>query len=93
MGQSQELRVMLSEEELEFVRNKMRIGEYASEGDVVRDVISMLHEEQTEFEQWLRDVVVPRIDRFHADPSSLIPIDQVEANLAERRRHRAAQSS
>lgn len=78
---------------VEFVRSKVRSGEYASEADVVREVLLMFQEEQAELDRWVREVILPRIDATEADPSSLIPIEQVKANLAERRRRRTALAS
>jgi putative addiction module CopG family antidote len=88
------IHVTLSDEAaVEFVRGKVKSGEYASEADVVREGISAMQEEEAEVERWLREVAGPRYDSFHADPSSGIPIDQVEKNLEERRRRRAESGS
>jgi Arc/MetJ-type ribon-helix-helix transcriptional regulator len=88
------IHITLSDEAaIEFVRSKVSSGEYASEDEVVQDVLLTFQQEQTEFERWLKDVVLPRYDAAQADPSSLIPIEQVEAHLAERRRRRAALAS
>lgn len=88
------IHIMLEDEAIvEFVRSKVQSGEYASEADVVRDVILMFQEDQADFERWLKEEVLPRYDAAQADPGSLIPIEQVEANLAERRRRRAALAS
>jgi antitoxin ParD1/3/4 len=73
---------------VEFVRGKVRSGEYASEADVVRVSLEALRHEALELERWERDVVVPAYDRLMADPSSTIPIEQVERHLEERRRRR-----
>jgi antitoxin ParD1/3/4 len=78
---------------VEFVRGKVRSGEYASATDVVRDAILMVQEEQADFERWLKEVILPRLGAAEADPTSLIPIEQVEANLAERRLRRIARAS
>jgi Arc/MetJ-type ribon-helix-helix transcriptional regulator len=75
---------------VEFVRSKVRSGEYASEADVVREVLLMFQEEQAEVDRWVKEVILPRLDAAEADPSSLIPIEQVEANLAEGRGDGAA---
>jgi putative addiction module CopG family antidote len=84
------IHVTLSDEAaVEFVRSKVQSGEYASEADVVRECVAALQEEEAELEQWLKEVAGPRYDSFHANPSSGIPIDQVEKNLEERRRRRA----
>ena len=84
---------LTDETAIEFVRGKVSSGEFASEDEVVQEVLLMFQEEQTELERWLKDVVLPRYDAAQADPSSLIPIEQVEANLAERRRRRAMRAS
>jgi antitoxin ParD1/3/4 len=78
---------------VEFVRSKVRSGAYASEADVIREGLEALKHEDAETECWLREVGGPRYDSFHADPSSAIPIEQVERNLDERRRRRIERSS
>jgi hypothetical protein len=47
-----------------------------------------LKEESEEQERWEREVVVPAYNRLMADPSSAIPIEEVERHLEERRRQR-----
>ena len=60
-----------------------------------QDVPAPSHDSMTassgdaELERWLKEVGGPRIDSFNANPSSGIPIDEVERHLAERRRARA----
>ena len=84
------IHITLSDEAaIEFVRNKVRSGAYASETDVVRKGISVLQDEDAELERWLTEVGGSRCDSFQANPSSGITIDQLEKNLAERRRRRA----
>jgi antitoxin ParD1/3/4 len=78
---------------VEFVRGKVKSGEYASEADVVREGVAALQDKDAEFERWLREVAGPRYDSYHANPSSGIPIDQVEEHLEERRRRRAEDGS
>ena len=76
------IHITLSDEAaVEFVRGKVRSGAYATEADVVREGISVLQSEDAEQERWLKEVGGPRYDNFHANPSSGIPIDQVEENL------------
>jgi Arc/MetJ-type ribon-helix-helix transcriptional regulator len=88
------IHVTLSDEAtVEFVRGKVASGEFASEDEVVREVLLMFKEEQTEFDRWVKEVILPRLDAAEADPTSLIPIEQVEANLAERRSRRMARAS
>jgi antitoxin ParD1/3/4 len=83
------IHVTLSDEAaVEFVRGKVKSGEYASEADVVREGVAALQEEEAELERWLREVAGRRYDSYHANPSSGIPIDDVERRLSERRRQR-----
>ena len=88
MPQSQ-IRVTLTDEAaIEFIRGKVRSGEYASESDVVHEGLMALKQESEEREHWEREVLIPAHDRLMANPSSAIPIEQVERNLEARRRQR-----
>ncbi|MFT4011064.1 MAG: type II toxin-antitoxin system ParD family antitoxin [Nocardioidaceae bacterium] len=65
-------------------------GEFGSEGDVVRQGLRLITEEDAalhdpDVEQWLREVVVPIAEATMADPSRSIPASQVEAELAAER--------
>jgi antitoxin ParD1/3/4 len=88
MGQSHDLHITLSDEAVQFVRRKVSSGEYASESDVINESVAVLQDNDTEVERWLRDVGVPIYERMKADPSSAIPIEQVEQHLEERRKRR-----
>jgi antitoxin ParD1/3/4 len=88
------IRVTLTDEAtIAFVRAKVRSGEYASEADVVRDCVALLREDEAELESWLKDVGATRYDAFHADPSSAMTADELEARRAERRARRTALAS
>ena len=93
MAHTRGLTIRLSEEALAFVRSKVESGEYASEEDLVRERIEALQQEDQELKQWEREVVGPAYDRFMADPSSGIPLEEVERRLAEKRRARAEASN
>jgi putative addiction module component (TIGR02574 family) len=93
MGLTKDLTVQLSEEEFEFVRSKVRNGEFASEAEVVHDVISAARDEQVELEAWLRTEIAARYDGYKANPSSALTVEQLEASLAKKRRRRAALSA
>ncbi len=88
MPRSQISLTITDEAAIEFVRGKVRSGEYASESDVIREGLKALKEESEERERWEREVLLPAHDRLMADPSSAIPIEQVERNLEARRRRR-----
>jgi putative addiction module CopG family antidote len=88
MPRSQISLTITDEAAIEFVRGKVRSGEYASESDVIHEGLKALKEESEERERWEREVLLPAHDRLMADPSSAIPIEQVERNLEARRRQR-----
>lgn len=72
------------------VKARVDSGEYANQGDVVRNGLRLLTEEDTllndpEVEQWLREVAVPIAEATLADPSRSISADQVRAHFAARR--------
>jgi antitoxin ParD1/3/4 len=97
--------ITLSDDALAFIRSKMTSGEYASESDVINESLEILKTEteererwegealkptnDAELERWLKEVGGPRYDDFHANPSSGIPVEQVEKYLEERRQQRA----
>jgi Arc/MetJ-type ribon-helix-helix transcriptional regulator len=89
MGQTNRLNITLTDEVvIKFVRSKVASGAYASESDLVNQGLMALKEESEEQERWEREVVVPAYNRLMADPSSAIPIEEVERHLEERRRQR-----
>lgn len=65
-------------------------GEYPSQGEVVRNGLRLLIEEDhlahdPEVERWLREVAVPIAEGTLADPSRSVPADEVRAHFAARR--------
>jgi antitoxin ParD1/3/4 len=81
------IQITLSDEEaIQFVRSKVASGEYASESDVIQEV---LRQEAEERRRWEREVLMPAHDRLMADPASAIPLEQVEKNFETRRRERS----
>ena len=79
-------------ENVEWIRDKVRDGHFASEADLVTQSVSLLREDDSEFEIWMREVVAQRYDSHKSDPSSAISIDEVLRNLEERRTKRAEQA-
>ncbi len=90
MPQSQIRFTLTDETAIEFVRDKVRSGEFASESDVIHEGLRALKEESDERERWEREVLLPAHDRLMANPSSAVSIDQVERNLEARRRRSKA---
>jgi len=88
MPQVSTLQVKLSVKSVEYLKKKVASGEFASESDALDDMVAARRDEDAELEQWLKEVGVPIYERMKADPSSAIPIEQVEQHLEERRRRR-----
>jgi antitoxin ParD1/3/4 len=78
---------------VEFLRGKVRSGEFASEGDAVREIVAGWREEDAAFETWLKVEIRRRRDEAVAHPEQLIPLEEVERRLAERRKKREALAS
>ena len=77
-----QLQITLSDEKLAIVRQKVSDGEFASESDVVSEGIALIHENDLSFEQWVREVALPAYEKFEADPSTGMTVEQVRAQLA-----------
>jgi len=76
------------------LEERVRSGEYATAGDVVRNGLRLLNEddllaEDPAVEAWLRDVAEPIANATIADPARSIPTDAVRAHFAEKRARRA----
>jgi Arc/MetJ-type ribon-helix-helix transcriptional regulator len=88
MADSQIHIVLEDEAIVEFVRSKVRSGEYASEADMVRESLEALRQENEERQRWEREVVLPAYDRLMADPTLAVPFDDVQRGLEAKRRER-----
>jgi len=55
---------------------------------VIHEGLEALKHEAEERGRWEREVLMPAHDRLMADPSSAIPLEEVERNLEARRRQR-----
>ena len=85
MGQVHRLNITLSDEAVQFVRNKVSSGEYASESDVIHQGLEALQSEASERERWEHEVLTPAHDRLIENPSSTLSFETVESNLQARR--------
>lgn len=81
------------ESSIEFLRGKVRSGEFTSEEAAVRELIAAWREEDAAFEKWLKVEIRRRHDEATAHPERLIPLEEVERRLAERRKKREALAS
>lgn len=85
MRSTRQMSITLPVEMAQMVKEKVAQGGYASESEVIREGLRALQERDAAVERWLRDQVGPAYDAVQADPSQLIDIDDVFAEL--RRRH------
>lgn len=79
--------IVVPSEVAEALNARVDSGEYASQGDVVRNGLRLLTEEDEvlhspEVERWLREVAVPIAEATSADPSRSIPAHEVRAHFA-----------
>jgi len=78
---------------VEFLRSKVRSGEFASEDDAVREMVAAWREEDVAFEKWLKVEIRRRHNEAVAHPERLIPIEEVERRLGIRKKKREALAS
>ena len=79
---------LADEDAIEFVRSKVRSGEYASEADVVLDGLGALRDDAEQQARWEREVMLPAHDRLIAEPSFAISLETLERNLEAKRQAR-----
>jgi len=80
-----QISVTLSDELSALVRARMASGDYASEGDVVREGLEMLADRDRSTEQWLRSEVVAAYEEWEADPTQSLSAAEIISSLAARR--------
>jgi antitoxin ParD1/3/4 len=78
----------LPAEQAAFIDRLVESGSYATSSEVIRAGLRALQERDAAIERWLREEVVPTYDAWKADPSGVIPIDEVFDGI---RAHHAAQ--
>lgn len=72
------------------VNARVDSGEYTSPGDVVRNGMRLLTEQDQmlrgpEIERWLREVAVPIAEATLADPSRSVPAEDIRTHFATKR--------
>ena len=85
MRTTQQMSITLPNEMADVVKAKVRMGEYASESEVIRDGLRALMARDRAVESWLHQQVGPAHDALRADPSRAVTADQVRARLAAER--------
>jgi putative addiction module CopG family antidote len=84
MRSTTSLSITLPHEMAQMVKDKVASGEYASESEVIRDGLRTLQARDAALESWLREEVVPAYEAYRADPSRVIPAEQVIAGIEAR---------
>ena len=84
------IQVEVSEAVADFLHRKMETGEFADEGAVVLDALEGAIEEDLRIERWLREEVVPTLDRIDREPGRELSPQEVRAELERRRLARSA---
>jgi antitoxin ParD1/3/4 len=77
----------LPAEQSAFIDKLVESGAYATSSEVIRAGLRALQERDAAVERWLREQVVPTYDRWKADPSRGISIDEMAEHA--RKRHEA----
>ena len=90
MRTTQQFSITLPTEMAGLVKSKVASGDYATEGEVIRDGLRALIARDRATEHWLATQVGPAHDALTADSSRAVPISQVRKRLAAV--HRAATS-
>ena len=85
MRTTKQLSITLPIEMAEQVRERVTSGQYASESEVIRDGLRTLFARDEVVERWLREEVAVVFDEHKADPSQVMPINEVRKRLREQR--------
>jgi Arc/MetJ-type ribon-helix-helix transcriptional regulator len=101
MPATESFTITISKEIADAIRAKVASGEYASESDYVCEKV-LLHLAETSSESdagwgpsddWIVKHALPALEALDADPSSGVPLEEVEAELQRRREARQAQAA
>lgn len=81
MAATERLTVSLPREQAEYIEQLVAGGSYATTSEVVRAGLRALQERDVAVDRWLREEVVPVMQAALADPDSLIPLEDVFAEI------------
>ncbi|CAN7656051.1 ribbon-helix-helix domain-containing protein [Rhizobium sp. LjRoot254] len=84
MSALKEMQISLPADLAARLKHKVETGRYSSESDVIAESLSALEEREAEIESWLVNDVGPAYDRWMADPSRAVSIDEAFARLQAR---------
>lgn len=85
MSKDQALSVLLPPDVVRKIKEKVASGEYATEGEVIRDGLRGLEEHDAATERWLREEAAESCREVAADRSGLVPVDDVLNRIKARR--------
>lgn len=88
MRTTQQYSITLPHEMAEIVESKVQSGHYASVSEVLRDGVRALMERDAAFEKWLREDAAASYDEYKADPSKVVPAEDVMERILKRARDR-----
>ena len=88
MRTTQQYSITLPHEMAEIVEEKVQSGHYASVSEVLRDGVRALIERDAAFEKWLREDAAASYDAYKADPSNVVPAEDVMERILKRARDR-----
>ena len=82
MRTTQQFSITLPNEIAETIRNKVAVGEYATESEVIRDGLRVLMARDRAVENWLQTQVGSAYDKLKADSTRAVTPKQVKTQLA-----------
>lgn len=71
----------LPTEQAAFIDKLVESGAYATSSEVIRDGLRALQERNAAVERWLHEEVAPAYDRWKANPSGGLSIDEVRERM------------
>lgn len=71
----------LTEEQADFIDEKVKSGGYVSGSEVVRQSLRGFQEDEARIERWIQEEVLPTLREYEADPSRATPIEEAFADL------------
>lgn len=84
MRTTQQMSITLPNDMADAVKARVRIGDYASESEVIREGLRALMARERAVEGWLHQQVGPAFDAMRADATRGFSADEVRAHLANR---------
>ncbi|MGA8513172.1 MAG: type II toxin-antitoxin system ParD family antitoxin [Burkholderiaceae bacterium] len=81
MRSTQQMSITLPNGMAALIKEKVRLGQYASESEVVRDGLRTLLARDRAVEHWLQGSVAGAYDAMQLDPARALSVAQVRAKM------------